>query len=270
MKTDTSEKGLESLIVAGMTSTGWIAGDPKDYDREYAVDLNQLSAFLQATQPDVVEALDLGNDSPVRRKFLARMQGEITKRGVIDVVRHGIKHGSHHLDLFYGTPTPGNAKAEERYAQNRFSVTRQLKYSRDETQLALDLGLFINGLPVATFELKNSLTKQTVADAVQQFKRDRDPREKLFEFGRCVAHFALDEHEVRFCTQLKGKASWFLPFNQCWNDGTGNPPNPDGLKTDFLWKRILTPRGLTEILENYAQVVKEKNDKTGKQKPVQI
>ena len=129
---------------------------------------------------------------------------------------------------FYGTPSPGNPAATERYAQNRFSVTRQLRYSRDETQRALDLGLFINGLPVATFELKNSLTKQTVEDAVEQYKRDRDPREKLFEFGRCVAHFAVDDHAVQFCTHLNGKGSWFLPFNQGWNDGAGNPPNPNG------------------------------------------
>ena len=125
------------------------------------------------------------------------------------MLRHGIKHGPAHLDLFYGTPTPGNAKAEERYSQNRFSITRQLRYSRDETQLALDAALFINGLPVATFELKNSLTKQTVDDAVQQYKRDRDARELLFQFGRCVAHFAVDDHEVRFCTHLKGKVRGF-------------------------------------------------------------
>ena len=157
-----------------------------------------------------------------------------------------------------------------RYAQNRFSVTRQLRYSRDETQRALDIGLFINGLPIATFELKNSLTKQTVEDAVEQYKRDRDPREKLFEFGRCVAHFAVDEHEVRFCTHLKGKASWFLPFNQGWNDGAGNPPNPDGLKTEYFWTRIITRNGLTNILENYAQVVETKDEKTGKKRKEQI
>src|SRR2546425_1652607 len=291
MTTDTSEKGLESLIVASMTGqqtgtasqdeivrealipfagTSWITGDPKDYDREYAVDLTQLSAFLKVTQPKALEALDLANPSPTRQKFLARLQGEITKRGVIDVLRHGVKHGPHHLDLFYGTPSPGNVKAEERFAANRFSVTRQLRYSRDETQLALDLGLFINGLPAATFELKNSLTKQTVDDAVQQYRRDRDPREKLFEFGRCVVHFAVDDHEVRFCTHLKGNASWFLPFNLGWNDGAGNPPNPNGLKTDYLWKRILTPDGLTDILENYAQVVETKEQKTGRKKAVQI
>ena len=289
--TDTTEKGLESLIVAAMTfdtalaqtrpseghdpsalygGGGWILGDWRDYDREYAVDLVKLAAFLRATQPESVDALDIENASPIRQKFLARLQGEITRRGVIDVLRHGIKHGAHHLDLFYGTPSPGNTKAEEQFSRNRFSVTRQLRYSRDETQLALDLCLFINGLPIATFELKNSLTKQTVADAVEQYKRDRDPRELLFQFGRCIAHFAVDEHEVSFCTQLKGKGSWFLPFNQGWNDGAGNPPNPDGLKTDYLWKRILTPRGLTDILENYAQIVEETNSRTRKKTRTQI
>jgi len=290
MTTDTSERGLERLICTALTgapcdpgvpantaqqrpatyAAGWICGAGADYDREYCVDLAQLSAFLRQTQPEVCEALDLGQDGPTRRKFLARLQGEVSKRGTIDVLRHGVKDGPHHIDLFYGTPSPGNAKAAERYAANRFSVTRQLRYSRDETQRALDVGLFINGLPVATFELKNSLTKQTVEDAVQQYQRDRDPREKLFEFGRCVVHFAVDDHEVRFCTHLKGEGSWFLPFNLGWNDGAGNPPNPNGLKTDYLWKRILTRAGLTDILENYAQVVETKDEKTGKKKSVQI
>jgi type I restriction enzyme R subunit len=289
MKTDTSEKGLESLIVADMTGQrtfatpdvqaareepasygSWLQGDPADYNREYAVDLVQLQAFLLVTQKATAEALDLDQDSPARQKFLARLQGEITKRGTIDVLRHGLKHGPLTLDLFYGTPTPGNAKAAQQFRANRFSVSRQLRYSRDETQLALDLCLFINGLPIATFELKNSLTKQTVEDAVEQYKRDRDPRELLFQFGRCVVHFAVDDHEVRMCTHLKGKASWFLPFNQGWDDGAGNPPNPAGLKTDYLWKRSLTPQGLTDILENYAQVVEKKDEQTGKKKREQV
>lgn len=270
IKTDTSEHGLESLIVKHMLGSGWVAGQPSDYDRAYAVDLVQLCAFLKATQEPLVEAFALDSDNPTRRKFLARFQGEITKRGTIDVLRHGLKHGPHHVDLFFGTPTPGNTKAEERFAANCFSVTRQLRYSQDETQLALDLGLFINGLPIATFELKNSLTKQTVEDAVWQYKKDRDQRELLFEFGRCVAHFAVDDHEVRFCTHLKGKASWFLPFNRGYNDGAGNPPNPAGIKTDYLWKQILTPAGLTNILENFAQVVESKDEKTGRKKRTQI
>ena len=136
--------------------------------------------------------------------------------------------------------------------------------------LPLTSCLFINGLPVATFELKNSLTKQTVDDAVEQYKRDRHPSEKLFELGRCLVHFAVDDHEVKFCTHLKGKASWFLPFNRGWNDGAGNPPNPNGLKTDYLWKQVLTRDGLTNIIENYAQIVEKRDDKTGRKKREQI
>jgi len=290
VKTDTSERGLERLIckaltghpcdppkestvgdpTAGYGGVGWSGGNPHDYDREYCVDLVQLAAFLRATQPEVADSLALDEDSPTRRKFLARLQGEISKRSTIDVLRHGIKHGAHDLDLFYGTPSAENPKAKALFEQNRFTVTRQLRYSRDETQLALDMGLFINGLPVFTFELKNSLTKQTVSDAVWQYKKDRNPREKLFELGRCVAHFAVDESEVRFCTHLKGKASWFLPFNRGWNDGAGNPPNPDGLKTDYLWREVLTRESLTNILENYAQMIETKDEKTGRKKKIQI
>ena len=289
MTTDTSERGFERLICTALTGApcdaphvdtagerpgsygvGWICGDAQDYDRAYCVDRVQLFAFLRATQPKTTEALDLGNDSPTRRQFLARLQGQVSKRGTIDVLRKGVKHGPHHIDAFYGTPSAENEKAQELYRLNRFSVTPQLRYSQDETALALDLGLFINGLPIATFELKNSLTKQTVDDAVEQYKRDRNPRERLFELGRCLAHFAVDEHEVKFCTQLRGKASWFLPFNRGWNDGAGNPPNPNGLKTDYLWRQVLTRDSLTNIIENYAQIVESRHPKTGSKKRTQI
>jgi type I restriction enzyme R subunit len=295
MTTDTSEKGLESLIFLAMTGrtglepapdklqevsptavggTGWLAGWPRDYDRTYALDTAQLFAFLQATQPEELQKLHIGdysNKSDIALlKFLARLDTETGKRGIIDVLRKGVDHGALHFDLFYGTPSPGNDKAAALFNKNRFSITRQLCYSTDETRRALDLCQFLNGLPISTFELKNSLTKQTVEDAIEQYRRDRDPREKLFQFGRCVVHFAVDDQQVMMCTELKGKSSWFLPFNQGWNDGAGNPPNPDGLKTDYLWKEILTPRGLTNILENYAQIVDEKNPKTGRNKRKQV
>jgi type I restriction enzyme R subunit len=293
--TDTSEKGLETLIMRHMTGTdglavvpglaaepappagtGYIAGAPRDFDRGYALDVPQLFAFLRATQPEAFKKLGLADASDPkdinRLKFLARLSTEIGNRGAIDVLRKGVEHGPVHFDLFYGTPSEGNAKAQALHAQNRFSITRQLAYSLDETRRALDLCLFINGLPIATFELKNNLTKQTVADAEEQYKRDRDPREKLFGFGRCVVHFAVDDSKVSMCTELKGKASWFLPFNKGYNDGSGNPPNPHGLKTDYLWKEVLTPAGLTDILENYAQIVVEPNrtGKTGKKKRKQV
>jgi len=291
MTTDTTERGLEDLICTEMTGrasimplpgqgvqspsmtfggTGWLFGDARDYDREYCVDVMMLWAFLAATQPDIVTALELDKDTPVRRRFLARVEAEGVKRGVIDLLRKGIKHEKFNIDLFYGTPSPGNDKAAQQYAANRFSLTRQLRYSRDETRRALDLCLFINGLPISTFELKNSLTKQTVEDAIEQYRRDRDPRERLFGFGRCIVHFAVDDNEVRMCTELKGKSSWFLPFNLGWNDGAGNPPNPDGLKTDYLWKRVLTPKGLTDIIENYTQIVEVVNPKTRKKTRKQV
>ena len=289
MTTDTSERGLERLICTALTghpcdpvqpgalrerpptyAAGWIGGHTQDYDRDHCLDLAQLAAFLKITQPDTAGLLSLDEDSPTRRKFLARLQGEITKRGTIDLLRKGLNHGPHRIDLFYGTPSPENQRASELYFHNRFSVTRQLHYSRDQAQLALDLCLFINGLPVATFELKNSLTKQTVDDAVEQYKRDRNPREKLFELGRCFAHFAIDDHEVRFCAELAGKASWFLPFNKGWNDGAGNPPNPDGLKTDYLWQQVLTRASLTNIIENFSQVVASRDEKTGRAKRAQL
>ncbi len=294
MTTDTSEKGLETLIMRHMTGvdglavapnmvarppppyggTGYTAGSAQDYDRAHALDVPQLFAFLRATQPESFKRLAMGDANDAkdinRLKFLARLSAEIGKRGVIDVLRKGVAHGPVHFDLFYGTPSPGNARADTLHAQNRFTITRQLAYSMDETRRALDLGLFINGLPIATFELKNSLTKQTVEDAVEQYRRDRDPRERLFEFGRCVVHFAVDDSEVQMCTELRGKGSWFLPFNKGHNDGAGNPPNPHGLKTDYLWKEVLTPAGLTNILENYAQIVEEKDPRTGRKKRRQV
>ncbi|HOY88993.1 MAG TPA: type I restriction endonuclease subunit R, partial [Bacillota bacterium] len=290
--TDTSEKGLETVIVRHLTGidglsvtpatvaeqappyggAGYLAGSPLNYDRAHAIDVPLLFAFLSDTQGEVFAKLGIGaNQRDFNRlKFLTRISAEIGKRGVIDVLRKGVDHGPLHFDLFYGTPTPGNAKASFLHGRNRFSVTRQLRYSLDETRRALDLCIFINGLPLATFELKNSLTKQTVADAVEQYKRDRDPREKLFEFGRCAIHFAVDDAEVSMCTELKGKGSWFLPFNRGWNDGAGNPPNPNGLKTDYLWKEVLTPRSLTDILENYSQIVEEKDERTGKKRRRQV
>lgn len=291
MTTDTSERGLEDLICTAMTGrasvmplpvegvqsatmpfggSGWLLGDSRDYDREYCIDLEMLRTFMEATQPEIAAALELGKDSPVRRRFLARVESECAKRGVIDLLRKGIKHEKYNIDIFYGTPSPGNDKAAQQYTANRFSISRQLMYSRDETRRALDLCMFINGLPIATFELKNSLTKQTVEDAIEQYRRDRDPRERLFGFGRCIVHFAVDDSEVRMCTELKGKGSWFLPFNLGWNDGAGNPPNPDGLKTDYLWKRVLTPKGITDIIENYAQIVEEVNPKTRKKSRKQV
>ena len=197
--TDISEKGLETIIMRHMTGEdgfthpaagvvaekpskldGWFAGNPKDYDRNHAIDIPQLFKFLRSTQEQAFKKLNIsdeaGGDDINRLKFLSRLSAEIGKRGIIDVLRKGVEHGPLHFDLFCGTPSDGNVKAQELFAQNRFIVPRQLAYSLDEARRALDLCLFINGLPIATFELKNNLTKQNFEDAVEQYKRDRDPR----------------------------------------------------------------------------------------------
>ncbi len=269
--TNTKESGLEALIVKWLVEqNGYEEGTNADYNKEYAIDETRLFRFLQDTQPAQMSKLGVFQSEQKKRQFLNRLQGELVKRGIVDVLRNGIKIYPVDLIMFYLTPTENNEKAREMFQKNIFSVTRQLRYSQDAGKLALDLCLFINGLPVITFELKNQLTKQNVDDAVQQYKDDRDPREMLFQFKRCMVHLAVDDARIKFCTRLAGKDSWFLPFDKGYNDGAGNPPNPNGLMTDYLWKDIFTKEKLTLIIENYAQVVIEVDEETKKKKEKQI
>lgn len=288
--TDTTEKGLESLIVRHLTGQplaqtvpantaqtgashyavgGYVQGNAADYSRDLALDVPKLLAFLQDTQPKPFAALGLSDEGTRRTQFLHRLQDEITKRGVVDVLRKGVSHGPAHVDLYKVLPTPTDPASVENFRKNLFSVTRQLRYSNDETQRSLDMVIFVNGLPLITFELKNSLTKQTVQDAVVQYQTTRAPHELLFQLGRCLVHFAVDDAEVRFCTHLTGKNSWFLPFNKGHQDGAGNPPNPHGLKTDYIWKQVLAKESLANLIENFAQIVEEEDEK-GRKKRKQV
>lgn len=269
--TDKTEKGFETLIVNWLVDqNGYQQGTNEDYNKEYAIDETRLFRFLNDTQPKEMAKLGVNQSDQKKRQFLNRLSGEITRRGIIDVLRNGIKAYPADLILFYFTPTENNEQAKRLFDQNIFSVTRQLRYAIDASKLALDLCLFINGLPVITIELKNHFTGQTTADAVEQYKKDRNPRELLFSFKRCIVHFAVDDQTVQFCTKLCGKASWFLPFNKGYHDGAGNPPNPEGIMTDYLWKDILTKTKLSRIIENYAQVVVEENPETRKKSVKQI
>lgn len=269
--TDKTEKGFETLIVNWLVDQdGYQQGTNEDYNKEYAIDETRLFRFLNDTQPKEMAKLGVNQSDQKKRQFLNRLSGEITRRGIIDVLRNGIKAYPADLILFYFTPTENNEQAKRLFDKNIFSVTRQLRYAIDASKLALDLCLFINGLPVITIELKNHFTGQTTADAVEQYKKDRNPRELLFSFKRCIVHFAVDDQTVQFCTKLCGKASWFLPFNKGYHDGAGNPPNPEGIMTDYLWKDILTKTKLSRIIENYVQVVVEENPETRKKSVKQI
>lgn len=280
MPTDVSEKKLEDIIVEALAGVEgvpdtraepcWRRGSRTDFDAGYAIDVVQLAGFLEITQPEVAAALDLKTDGPTRTRALARIQGQITDRGIVDVLRNGIEHGPLSITLFYGTPSEGNAASAELFKKNRFTVVRQLHYSARDPLLSLDVALFINGLPIITMELKNNLTKQNVKDAVRQYKKDRDPSELIFKLGRCMAHLAVDDREVEFCTELTGNSSWFLPFNKGRNGGAGNPVNPNGLMTSYLWEDVLTPQSVTDIIENFAMLYTEEttNLQTGKKKKV--
>lgn len=269
--TDKTEKGFETLIVNWLVDqNGYEQGTNDDYNKEYTVDETRLFRFLNDTQPREMAKLGVNNSDQKKRQFLNRLSGEIAKRGIIDVLRNGVKAYPADLIMFYFTPTEKNEKSKQMFEKNIFSVTRQLRYSIDASKLALDLCLFINGLPVVTIELKNHFTGQSTADAVEQYKEDRDPRDTLFSFKRCMVHFAVDDQTVMFCTKLAGKGSWFLPFNKGYNDGAGNPPNPDGIMTDYLWKDILTKWKLSRIIENYAQVIVDEDPDTKKKTVKQI
>lgn len=272
MPTALNEESLEALIESHLLGgNGYTKGEPADFDRALCLDVPQLLGFLDDTQPEVVKKLSLGEDGQPRAKFLSRLASEVRKRGVVDIIRNGFGHQAlQKIRLFYPTPSAHNEEAKRKHNLNRWVVTRQLRYSQDEQARSLDMAIFVNGLPVATFELKNSLTKQSTKDAIRQYQRDRPASEPLFKFGVCLVHFAVDDQTVAFCTALADERSVFLPFNKGWNEGAGNPPNPDGLKTDYLWKEILTKEGFGRILEKFAQIITEEDPKTKRKKRKQI
>lgn len=264
MPTNVKENGFETLIVNSLVAeNAYEQGTNATYNVTYAVDEERLFCFLLTTQAEKVAELHILDSDLEKDKFFKQLDKKMRSDGVIDILRKGLRYKHLHLDMFYVRPSAENPDAAVLYSQNIFSVTRQLQYSKFNPKLALDLCVFLNGLPIITFELKNQLTKQCAADAVEQYKNDRNPAEVLFSFKRCIVHFAVDDNEVRMCTELKGKKSWFLPFNKGCNDGTGNPVNPHGIKTDYLWKEILTKDELSNIIENYAQVIEDKDEETG-------
>lgn len=269
--TDIKEKGLEDLIEKWLiTQNGYEKGTMAEYNRDYAIDEVRLFRFLNDTQPKKIAELHILDNEHETKAFLNRLNNQLISEGIINLLRKGIKHKHLTLDLYYALPSKQNETAVELYSKNIFSVTRQVQYSKSDPRLAVDMVIFINGLPIITCELKNQLTKQNVDDAVHQYKTDRDSKELLFSFKRCMVHFAVDDNEIKMCTELNGKGSWFLPFNKGNNDSAGNPVNPNGLKTDYWWKEILTKSELSNIIENYAQVVEEKDEDTGKKKYKQI
>lgn len=271
MATNMKENGFETLIVRYLVDNNhYEEGLNSDYNKTYAIDEVRLFRFLNDTQHKKMQELRIEENEIEKKKFLDRLSKKISDDGVINIIRKGLKYKNHTLDFYMVRPSEGNSEAVKSYNNNIFSVTRQLRYSSDYGKLALDLCIFLNGLPIITMELKNQFTKQNYSDAIKQYKTERTPDEQLFQFKRCIVHFAVDDSEVHMCTELKRDKSFFLPFNKGNNNGAGNPYNPNGIKTDYLWKDILVKDCLANILENYVQITEEKDEDTGHKSYKQI
>lgn len=277
MPTDISEKGLETILVEYLRDKqGYEQGVSDDYKKQYGVDTERVKRFILSTQKEKAVSTGCFANDNEERKFFTRLSAELTKRGVSDVLRKGFRYISELFDMYYPLPSELNPTAKKYYEKNIFCVTRQLFYSANNTD-SIDVMLSLNGLPIMTMELKNHYTDQTIENAIKQYQNDRNPKEDtsalLLMKKRCAVHFAVDDDLIMMCTELCGKSSWFLPFNKGVNGGAGNPANPTGIRTSYLWEDILGKHSLSDILENYAQVVKKKkrvkDKKTGKKKDVE-
>lgn len=261
-----NEQSLEQLIADHLIINGYHTGHSSGFSAHHGVDLSFLLKFLESTQPDELDEWKREGGAHWQTKLLDALRDQIGKRGVAALWREELKCGACRFKLYFPRPTNmGDDAQVKRWQSNLFSVTRQLHFSPVAAKLSLDLAVFVNGLPFATFELKNAFTNQTARDAIRQYRENRDPKEPIFGFKRCLVHFAADSDEVWMTTHLRADKTGFLPFNRGTAQGGGNPVNEGGLKTDYLWRDVLSRESVGEIIEKFAQLTTEK-DETGKVK----
>jgi len=262
MSTNTKENGLEKYISEYLVDVNkYLPRENSNYDSTACIDKELLFQFLDCTQPKAMSKIKNYHKELYKQKIIKRLNDQIQSKGIIEVLRKGITDGftDTKLNVFYDRPVSSyNSDTTALYNANLFSVMRQVYFSPNNTK-SLDLVVFINGIPIISFELKNELTNQNVNDAINQYKKNRDPNEEIFRLGRLIVNFAVDTEEVWMCTHLKKEKSYFIPFNKGWNNGAGNPPK-DGIKTDYLWKEILTKNNLTNIIENFCQLITEEKE----------
>ncbi len=242
-----TEERFEDHIEAHLNKSDYLSFQSFHYDKSRCLISNETLRFIQLTQRDEYQKLESQYDADTPDKLLDRVSSEIKKRGVLDVLRKGIKDRGCHFKLTYFLPSSGmNPDHKKLYDLNRFSLIRQLKYS-EKNEKSVDMVLFLNGLPLVTMELKNSLTGQVFTDGEKQYRTDRDPREPLFQFKRCLVHFAVGNEKVSMTTHLQGGKTRFFPFNK----GIENPVNPEEHKTAYLWEDILQPNNLMTLINNF-------------------
>lgn len=237
-------------------NNGFLPGHSDEMNRDKAINTTRLWSFLNKTQKGILDQWrGRGDLKTIVEKEIDR---KLSTKGILDTLRTDLEIDNITLRLFYTRPSLSDSElSHKQYAANEWSVTRQQRYSKYHPGNEIDMVIFINGIPLFTIELKNPATHQTARyDGQKQYREDRDPRDTLLRFARCLAHFTLDKDEVYFTTRLEGAKTYFMPFNQGLPDGqgAGNPINPDGHKTAYFWERILTPDTLSDIIQNFALV----------------
>ena len=265
MPVDISEKNFEAQIEHVLRNRhGYHKRLPEDYDRHLCLIGTDVIDFIRGTQPEAWRALQAVYQDDAERRLLRRLASEIDKRGTLAVLRSGVKDAGVTVRLAYFAPaTSMNPDYQRLYEGNIFSVLRQLQY-KPGANLSLDLALFLNGLPIFTAELKNNFNRQTAQHAMSQYQKDRDPKEPLFKFGRCLAHFAVDPDLVYVTTHLRGGATFFLPFNKGKYGGAGNPPAHDNFAAHYLWEEVWATDSLLNLLEQFIYIT----DKDGKKEMI--
>lgn len=262
MAIETKEITFEQEIEYSLLDHGgYIKGNPHDYNREFAIDTKQLFRFLQDSQPVEWEKLCRKHGENVETGFLKKLYRDLDTYGTLYVLRHGVVDAPAKLSLCYFKPASGmNQTSQALYEKNILSITRQVHYS-PKNENSIDVVLFINGLPVATVELKNPITGQTVENAKRQYMKDRDPRELLLSFkARCLVHFAVDTEEVWMTTKLNGINTYFLPFNKGNNGGKGNPVGNSTYRTSYLWEEVLQKDSLLDIVQRFIHLQEDKKN----------
>lgn len=244
------EQRFERYIEKLLNDEGYCSHLYNEYDRVLCLIQNELIAFIKDTQPKQYEKLQNQFGADTDSKIQKRVNEEIQRRGIIDVLRNGVKTRGAEFDLVYFEPNSGlNIEHRDLYKQNRFVVVRQLHYSiRNEN--SIDMVLILNGIPIITIELKNQLTGQNIHHSEKQYRTDRDYREPLLQFKRCLVHFCVDNDKVSMTTRLNGENTFFLPYNK----GIENPLVPNGYRTDYMWREVLTPNSLLDIIQNFVLV----------------
>ncbi|MBN2825717.1 MAG: type I restriction endonuclease subunit R, partial [Campylobacterales bacterium] len=261
MTSQTNEQALESSIEKSLIEQGFFEGFNSDFNKQYAVDEKRFWDFLESSQPKELEKLK--RDANYKLKILQRLDKMIQKYGVLKLLKKGLDVEDAHLRLFYVAPLASSGEEiQKRFASNQFSVTRQVTHSISNPLLEMDMVIFINGLPIITMELKNPWSGQNARfHGIKQYKEDRDPREPLLNFARCIVHFAIDTDEAYMTTKLDGAKTFFLPFNKGNNHGAGNPTNPNGHKTAYIWEEIFTKHSLANIIQHFVRLDGKESDK---------